>query len=239
MPAFGKPSPAEPVTLLRKVPIIECGEKLVPYLGTHERIIQAKPRWKYERAALARESVVKFLHKAADALPQGYKLAVIEGWRPPHIQHRMWLGAFLRWKTRHPEYSDAALRRITNRFTAPLHYKVPPPHSTGGAVDVMLANDQNEELDMVSPFAVRDRKAYPADARGLSETAALHRKILREALAAGGLTNYPSEYWHWSYGDQGWAYRGGHDAAVYGPIQPENWSPNPSEMIEEPLEFLL
>ena len=39
---------------------------------------------------------------------------------------------------------------------------------------------------------------------------------LGAALLEGGLTNYPSEYWHWSYGDQGWAYRTGANQALYG-----------------------
>ena len=48
------------------------------------------------------------------------------------------------------------------------------------------------------------------------------RALLRGAMARSGLTNYPAEWWHWSYGDQAWAYRGGHPAALYGAIEPEN-----------------
>lgn len=238
-PSRKPPSLAEPVTLLRKVEIRECGEKLVPFLGIHKQIIQAKPRWKYERLSLARESVVEALIVAANALPKSYKLAVIEGWRPPHIQRRMWLGSYARWKSRHPEYSEAALKRITNRFTAPIHSKVPPPHSTGGAVDIMLADENGKELDMVSPFAVRDRRIYPTNATGLSEAAAKHRRILYEAVSQSALTNYPSEYWHWSYGDQGWCYRGEREFALYGPVTPDGFHPDPAEAIDEPLEFLL
>ena len=46
-------------------------------------------------------------------------------------------------------------------------------------------------------------------------------------MSSTGLTNYPSEYWHWSYGDQGWAYRGGHPAALYGMIEPPGWTTQP------------
>lgn len=233
-----KPSPTEPVTQLKRIPIEECGEPLVPYLRIHPRVFQAEPRWQYKRVALARQTVVEKLMRAADSLPSGYALAVIEGWRPPHIQRRMWLGSYNRWKARHPDYSDAALRTLTNRFTAPIHNQVPPPHTTGGAVDVLLADEHGQELDMVSPFAARDRKAYPTDASGISEAARRHRDILAAALIAGGISNYPSEYWHWSHGDQGWAYREHHPFAIYGQVLPDGWNPDPAEQVDEPLEFL-
>ena len=36
------------------------------------------------------------------------------------------------------------------------------------------------------------------------------------ALQAVGFVNYPTEYWHWSYGDRYWAYQKGQPAAIYG-----------------------
>jgi zinc D-Ala-D-Ala dipeptidase len=30
--------------------------------------------------------------------------------------------------------------------------------------------------------------------------------------------NYPTEWWHWSYGDSYWALTTGAPAAIYGPI---------------------
>jgi D-alanyl-D-alanine dipeptidase len=214
----------EPVTQLRRVRIVECGEPLVPYIGVDERIIEGKPRWKYTRAHLLRQGVVDRLASAAAALERGYKLAIIEGWRPPHIQRRMYQAAWERWRTRHPDWSEQTLRRVVNRFTAPPSDIVPPPHSTGGALDVVLASADGEELDMSSPFEARDPACYPVNVRGLTKTAVANRKILQAALNAGGITNYPSEYWHWSYGDQGWAYRGGHEFAVYGRAAPDGYS---------------
>lgn len=39
-----------------------------------------------------------------------------------------------------------------------------------------------------------------------------------DALANAGLSNYPKEYWHWSYGDIQWAKRAGEKTAIYGVI---------------------
>jgi D-alanyl-D-alanine dipeptidase len=227
----------EPVTQLRRVPIIECNEELVDFLEFCPLLLVAKPRWRYTRATLLRRGVAERLCMAARSLPAGYRIAVVEGWRPPHIQRRMYAAAWARWKEQHPDWSDQALRRLVNRFTAPPNAKVPPPHSTGGAVDLMLADEAGNELDHVSPFPMRDRRVYPFAAPGLSRVAAQHRGILKAALESAGITNYPSEYWHWSYGDQGWAYRGEHPHAIYGPISPPGYQPPTGDDTDEPLEW--
>ncbi|MDQ2985726.1 MAG: hypothetical protein M3R13_03255 [Armatimonadota bacterium] len=234
---MSKPSTHEPVTQLQHIPIVECGEPLVNYLELSPRIMVGSGRWVYQRQALLRKSVAEQLAQAANQLPEPFTLAVVEGWRPPHIQKRMYMAAWNRWKERHPDWSDAALRRVVNRFTAPPHRRVPPPHTTGGAVDVWLGDESGTILDHIRPYEVGDSKAYPFISKNLGEQATLHRRILADALLLTEITNYPSEYWHWSYGDQGWAYRGGHPHAFYGPITPVGYLPPVAEDIDEPLKF--
>lgn len=226
------------MSLLKRVPILECGEPLVEFLD-HPRIFLDRPRFNYRRESFVRASVAEFLHRAADALPVGFKLAIVEGWRPPHIQRRMYAASYKRFREKHPDWSERHLKRTVSRFTAPMDERVPPPHTTGGAVDLLLADESGRVLDHCSPFEPMDHRCYPFQVKGLSEEATRNRRILAEALGTGGLTNYPSEYWHWSYGDQGWAYRGRHEAALYGPITPEDWTPAPEDDTDEPLVFLL
>ncbi|MFI5385003.1 MAG: M15 family metallopeptidase [Fimbriimonadales bacterium] len=228
----------EPVSHLRHVPIRENGEPLVSWLG-HPRIFQDQPRFNYKRETLARKSVVEFLWRAADALPRGYKLGIIEGWRPPYIQRRMFKWSFKRFKDKYPDWSEAKLKRLASQFTAPMDERVPPPHSTGGAVDLMVADENNQVLDHLSPYQMRDHHAFPFDAKDLSDEARHNRDLLAQALSTGGLTNYPSEYWHWSYGDQGWAYRGRHEHALYGAVTPDGWRPSPEDDTDEPLVYQL
>ncbi len=231
------PSPAEPVSALRRIPIAECGQPLVDFQALCPELLLDRPRYRYQRETLLRRTVAERLCAANRRLPSGYRLAVIEGWRAPHIQRRMYLATWNWWKARHPQWSDAALRRVVNRFTAPPdHRRVPPPHTTGGAVDVMLATAGGTSLDHHSPYEAFDPRSYPMNALELSEEARRTRSLLAEALGAAGLTNYPSEYWHWSYGDQGWAYRGSRAQAIYGAVEPENWNPRPEEISDDPLE---
>lgn len=232
-----KPSLAEPVTELRHIKIIECGEPLVEYLQLCPQLVRTRPYFVYRYETVVRESVARKLCAAAKALPKSYRMGVLEGWRPHHIQRRMYLSTWNRFKKLHPEWSDAQLRRVANRYTAPLNDRVPPPHSTGGAVDLFLLDKDENELDMRAPFEPNDRRAFHTDVDGLTPQALEHRRVFIEALIEGGLTNYPSEYWHWSYGDQGWAYRTGATHAIYGVTEPGGYEPDPDDLTEEPVQL--
>ena len=232
-----KISIAEPVTSLKYITIAECGEELVDFRQACPNILLDRPRFQYRREYLLRKSVAAKLHNATLSLPDGYRIAVIEGWRAPLIQERMYRAVWNIFETRNPEWSRTKLIRTVNRFTAPINKRVPPPHTTGAAVDVALTDIEGTPMDVCSPFDTKNPHAFLTDVTGLSDLAAANRRILSAALAAGGLTNYPSEYWHWSYGDQGWAYRTGAKAAIYGDITPEGWIAEPADVIDGPLVF--
>ena len=42
--------------------------------------------------------------------------------------------------------------------------------------------------------------------KNISDTAKANRKILIDNMEKVGFTNYPTEWWHWSYGDCYWAF---------------------------------
>src|SRR5262249_49486485 len=85
-------------------------------------------------------------------------------------------------------------------------------------VDVWLCDTAGEPLDLSSPYAPEDPRSFRWDAPGLLPEGRSRRALLRSVLEAEGGSDYPSEYWRWRYGDQGWAYRGGHPHAVYGAV---------------------
>jgi zinc D-Ala-D-Ala dipeptidase len=216
-------SPDEPVSQLRRILIRDNGEPLVSFSELCPEIfwVPRHPVFQYERFRLARARVAEMLCDAAGFAPSGIRLAVVEGWRPPEIQRRMHEETRRRLGQEHPEWSPRHLQRIVNRFSAPMDPRVPPPHTTGGAVDVHLVDAAGDVLDFVSPYELLDPRGAPARPPGLSAEAARNRTLLREMMGRAGFTNYPAEWWHWSYGDQGWAYRGGHDHALYAAIEPQ------------------
>ena len=229
--------PSEPTAALCDVPIRENGEPLVDFLDLSPKIRQDRARFDYKRETLLRAGVAERLVLAAERLPQGYVFTVVEGWRPPHIQRRMFQATWNRLRERLPELDDAALRPIAERYTAPMEVTVPPPHTTGAAFDLWLLKD-GQPADLYAPFERFDHEGFAFDAPGVSDEARRNRDLMAEAFDGTGITNYPSEYWHWSYGDQGWAYRGGHPAALYGPLEPIGWAPDPRDDVDGPLEFL-
>lgn len=56
------------------------------------------------------------------------------------------------------------------------------------------------------------------DAAHITGHARANRLLLAHALTGAGLDNYPTEWWHWSYGDRYWALVTGAPAALYGPL---------------------
>jgi len=46
-----------------------------------------------------------------------------------------------------------------------------------------------------------------------------NRKMMADALEKAGFSNYPMEFWHWSYGDLWWAKRKKKKIAIYGLIK--------------------
>lgn len=105
----------------------------------------------------------------------------------------------------------------------------PPPSSPGrggatlclaAALDLTLVDADGVELDMggaVNGHRTGDEKYCPLDASGLSDEARHNRNLLARAMG-GAIVNYPTEWWHWSYGDRYWALISKTDSAIYGPI---------------------
>lgn len=229
--------PYEPTTALCDIPIQDEGEPLVEFLPLSKRLFLDRPRFDYKRERVLRKGVAERLALAAERLPEGFALGIVEGWRPPFIQSRMFRSTWRMIAERYPDLSETELRPIVERFTAPMEKRVPPPHTTGAAFDLALYRE-GEPVDLNSPFEWRDPEGFAFDAPRLSDVARRHRAVLAEAFAGTDITNYPSEYWHWSYGDQGWAYRGGHPHALYGSVEPDGWKPETRDEIDAPLDFI-
>ena len=119
---------------------------------------------------------------------------------------------------RGPRPSEAELHRLASRYVSPPEVA---PHTAGAAVDVTLRGADDVELDLGCPV-----NASPEDSAGRCYTShpdvdgepLLLRKALATALERAGLVNYPTEWWHWSYGDRYWALATGAEHALYGPV---------------------
>ncbi|RCG32852.1 dipeptidase [Sphaerisporangium album] len=164
-----------------------------------------------------REGVLARLVDAQRALPSGYRLLVVEGYRPVVQQKRIFEEYKDELRVTFPEMSPAELHVAASRYVSPVEVA---PHTAGAAVDLTLATDEGTALDMgtaVNDTPEQSDGACYTAAPNISAEARDHRKILGQALESAGLVNYPTEWWHWSYGDRYWALATNAPAAVYGP----------------------
>ncbi len=203
------------------VPNVDNGEPLVDFLQVCPQLVFAPvhPLFDFPRVHMVRQSVARMLCEAASALPTGLRLQVVEGYRPIVSQRAMNRYMFEKIRGENPEWSEAQVQERANRFSAPPDAISPPPHITGGAVDLEIIDESGARLDFSSPYDILDSRQAAPDAPGLSSTARENRALLRRVLEPTGLTNYVAEWWHWSYGDAGWALRVGAPHAIYDRIE--------------------
>jgi D-alanyl-D-alanine dipeptidase len=183
-----------------------------------------------------RSGVIRRLLAAQDALQRGeggWRLAIFDAWRPVAVQ-RFMVAASIEAECRARGFdpagaSAAALREVKEavaRFWAPpsTDPATPPPHSTGGAVDLTLADADGRLLamggaiDAIGPVSEPNHYAAAAAADPAS-TAALwqgRRDRLAAVMAHAGFVRHPNEWWHFSHGDQLWAWSCGEPSARYG-----------------------
>ncbi len=205
----------EPLAALRAVPIVDAGEPLVdlrdfcPHVILHSGCLP-----------FLRETVAHMVNQVQDRLPESHTLTVGTALRTIEMQRGIREGFTKDMTEKHPEWSKATMARMLNRMVAPPEDISPPPHTTGGALDVGIHGPDGKGLDFTSP--VEGWTAAPTYYHKLSDQARANRILLIEAMEAVGLTNYVGEWWHWSYGDQGWALRVGSPAAFYGAVEIEN-----------------
>lgn len=202
------------------MPIEECGEPLVDLRERHLLTSSEIPGYgrvesDVETRLCCREEVARRLVEADRALPEGVRLLVWEGHRPVALQAAYWEEAVETLRERHPDWSEEKLARENAKLVAPPWEA--PPHSTGGALDVTLAGESGEELEMGSPLNDSGPLAHTL-AEGVSEEGREHRKLLLSAMEGAGFANYGYEWWHYSYGDRYWAFTKGRPAAIYGPV---------------------
>jgi zinc D-Ala-D-Ala dipeptidase len=208
---WGAASPETPVLLsdpeVSAVPVRDCGEPLAA-LGES---FGPSP-------ALVRASVARRLVLARDELPRGVGLRVVAGYRTAAAQRAIISSYAAGLRIAHPAIGAAELERLTSRFVAPLAVA---PHVAGAAVDLTLVDSAGRELDLGTPVDATPEQSEGAcyfDAPKVSRQARANRELLARVLRGAGLVNYPTEWWHWSYGDRYWALMTGAPAALYGPV---------------------
>ena len=231
-----------PIPVLTKPKVIdryprscESGDDVL-LLESSERILTAPQYFAQgyrhaEPCIRLRKSAISALHRAATAIPPHYKLVIWDGLRSLDLQREIRDVAMRTLLKQRVTLTDAELNCYVSEIPSSRAQfeQVPPPHCTGGAVDVSLAYVDGRPVDMGADFDVFNERAwlrfYESNYSMLHEgsTAIANegnpqaaRRILYHAMTRAGFAPYEYEYWHYEIGTVRAAQYSGSRAALYG-----------------------
>jgi D-alanyl-D-alanine dipeptidase len=211
------------------IPICECGEPLVAIPSDRFALVQPHPYQALgapygERSPYSlRRGVLAALGQAQAQVQRqhpGWRLQIFDALRPVAVQRFMVEHEFLAqvrergWQADRltPAQREAAMAAVMQFWAVPSDDPAtPPPHSTGAAVDVTLVDGRGQAVAMGSPIDEVSPRSHPdhfaASADPAEQRYHAHRTLLHRAMAAAGFCRHPNEWWHFSLGDQLWAWQ--------------------------------
>ena len=222
-----------------KIPIKDNGDELIAipsyfnFLDPHPYSHLGAPYKDKTSIWKLREEVVNRLVKVNDYLisKNSFYLLIYDSWRPLEVQEFMFKRAFLLECEK--SNIDASFQNIKSypsilkkveKFWAYPSYdsRFPPPHSTGGALDVCLSDKDGNLVEMGSTVDQMDETSNPYFYANINNKEAIiwnsRRNLLRVIMTKFGFAQHPNEWWHFSYGDQLWAWKNKKENALYGKI---------------------
>lgn len=194
------------------VPIKECGDPLVEVVeeprifvepAYHRRNIPSAPN-----QVVIRRGVLERLRRAAATLPDGTGLLLWDGLRSLETQQAI-VEAF-RASLPEEQRDD---EEVLQTYLAPPpsseeEFRAdPPPHATGGAIDLTLCDRSGKPFDMGADFDEFAEPAWlahfdscPDDGPPLTVAYRNRRRMLYWAMIGAGFAPYPWEFWHFEFG---------------------------------------
>jgi D-alanyl-D-alanine dipeptidase len=164
-----------------------------------------------------RSELLARLQKVADSLDDRYKLIVRAGHRPIDVQKRLLRECMQDYKQDNPGVSDEEALEHARTFVSDPDVML-PPHCSGAAIDVDLMNvETNTFVDFGSPINIDDDISY-LHYQDISAEQKENRMLLLAAMLDQGLASTAFEWWHFSYGDEVWAWFYHNPDCLYGLI---------------------
>jgi zinc D-Ala-D-Ala dipeptidase len=207
-----------------RVSVFENGESMVELQQSQKLVLKPLENVLGTGTSFrVRKSVAEKLFKASECLPDGFKLAIIEGYRSLEKQKNAWDRKWGVVRNEHPDWSDERVDQEVRLVVArPVGIT---NHVCGGAVDVALVGPDGVFLDFGTPYAPAEeslRRKVSMFAQTITVEQKINRRILREAMEFAGFVWYPGEWWHYCYGDRMWAVYTGQTKCFYGPVETEH-----------------
>ncbi len=181
-------------------------------LISHPRIIYNRET--LEEPILLRKTVANKLFSVADNLPDGLSLKLYSAYRSKEKQNKLWKETVEEVRKEHPDLRTAKIISLAQ-------YRTNDPkqtmggHETGGAVDVALCTSKGEDIDFGTAYHERNDSTRTFS-KDITKEQFANRKLLIKLMKKERFTNFPGEWWHFSYGDRVWAaYNGKRNGAIF------------------------
>ena len=217
------------------IPIEECGEPLQDLpreflrMEPHPYMALGAPYGASGNPFQLRQGVVQRLLKAQQRLSDhdpSLRLSIFDAWRPIAVQAFMVEHSITNLcrergvELLSGEAFDRVVADVGRFWAAPSRDPAtPPPHSTGAAVDLTLSSSEGTPLEMGGEIDAIGAISEPEHYAGQKDPDARcwhqRRQLLANVMDASGFAQHPNEWWHYSFGDQLWAWRKGAAVAVY------------------------
>ncbi len=217
------------------IPIEECGEPLQDLpreflrMEPHPYVALGAPYGASGNPFQLRQGVVQRLLKAQQRLSDhdpSLRLSIFDAWRPIAVQAFMVEHSITNLcrergvELLSGEAFDRVVADVGRFWAAPSRDPAtPPPHSTGAAVDLTLSSSEGTPLEMGGEIDAIGAISEPEHYAGQKDPDARcwhqRRQLLANVMDASGFAQHPNEWWHYSFGDQLWAWRKGAAVAVY------------------------
>jgi zinc D-Ala-D-Ala dipeptidase len=212
----------------RQVPIQECGEPLVAIplqlfaIETPHPYIKCGADYHGKSPYYLRQGVLDRVIQAQERLQQlhpGWCIQIFDAYRPVEVQQYMVDYTFRQTVIDRQldlaQLSDAQKQQIWEDvykiWAIPsFDLETPPPHSTGAAIDLTLVDEHGSPIDMGSPIDEMSDRSLPGyfdkSQDPIAQQYHHHRQLLDRVMTDAGLIRHPNEWWHFSIGDQLWAW---------------------------------
>ncbi len=191
-----------------KIAIVESGDNLVRIDLPYVVVSKTEKRRQFDGNddLYVREGVVERLYETRNFLPPSMSFKIFDAYRPLEFQQKLFDEEWQKVKIDNPTLGDEEIKRIVFFSVFPPNWDQsrPPPHSTGGALDLTLVYKNGEEIDMGSGYCEFGDRMY-TNYRFLTPEQRANRVLLLSAMVKGGFANYPGEWWHYMYGEREYA----------------------------------
>lgn len=217
------------------VPIQDCGEPLASINLEGVKLVKPHPYealgadYQGRSPYVLRLGILESLtqaQQALDALKKGCKILIFDAYRPIAVQKFMVEHTFaeilkrdnLQREQLGVEQVEEIYEQVYQIWAIPSEDPLtPPPHSTGSALDITLLDEAGKPLDMggeIDELSPRSEPDYyqqiSPENPGQAEQYQIYqqrRNLLNHIMEFAGFLRHPGEWWHFSKGDQLWAWQ--------------------------------